>query len=81
MGEIGLMSLLSNALSVGHKEEVTVHELIDTATSYAKGEVPELVVLLSKEEMAEYNKSSYIEKVVLVTELVYLTNLHLFLLC
>ena len=61
--EVGLMSLLINALTVGKKDEFTLAELKDTVMAYARGEVPEVVTLLSKEDMDKFNKASVLEKV------------------
>ena len=61
--EVGLMSLLINALTVGEKDEFTLAELKDTVMAYARGEVPEVVTLLSKEDMDKFNKASVLEKV------------------
>ena len=63
--EVGLMSLLINALTVGEKDEFTLAELKDTVMAYARGEVPEVVTLLSKEDMDKFNKASVMEKVLL----------------
>ena len=57
------MSLLTNALTVGGQDEFTLGELKDTVLAYAKGEVPEVVTVLSKEDMEKYEKASPIEKV------------------
>ena len=57
------MSLLTNALTVGRQDEFTLVELKDTVLAYAKGEVPEVVSVLSKEDMDKYKKASPIEKV------------------
>ncbi|KAL9983305.1 hypothetical protein ACROYT_G005453 [Oculina patagonica] len=62
--ELGLMSLLTNALTVGGQEEFTLSELKDTALAYAKGEVPEVVTVLSKEDMEKFKKASALEKVI-----------------
>lgn len=61
--ELGLMSLLINALTVGGQDEFTLSELKDTALAYVKGEVPEVVTVLSKEDMEKFQKASAIEKV------------------
>lgn len=61
--ELGLVSLLTNALSVGRQDEFTLSELKDTALAYAKGEVPEVVTVLSKEDMEKFKKASALEKV------------------
>ena len=61
--DLGLMSLLTNALTVGGQDEFTLSELKDTALAYAKGEVPEVVTVLSKEDMEKYKKASTVEKV------------------
>ena len=61
--ELDLMSLLTNALTVGGQDEFTLGELKDTVLAYAKGEVPEVVTVLSKEDMEKYNNASPIEKV------------------
>ena len=52
------MSLLTNALTVGGQDEFTLGELKDTVLAYAKGEVPEVVTVLSKEDMEKYFKTS-----------------------
>lgn len=57
------MSLLINALTVGGQDEFTLSELKDTALAYVKGEVPEVVTVLSKEDMEKFQKASAIEKV------------------
>lgn len=61
--ELDLMSLLTNALTLGGQDEFTLGELKDTVLAYTKGEVPEVVTVLSKEDMEKYNKASPIEKV------------------
>ena len=61
--EVGLMSLLINALTVGKKDEFTLAELKDIVMAYSRGEVPEVVMLLSKEDMDKFNKASLLEKV------------------
>lgn len=61
--ELDLMSLLTNALTLGGQDEFTLGELKDTVLAYAKGEVPEVVTVLSKEDMEKYNKASPIEKI------------------
>ncbi|KAK3727042.1 hypothetical protein QZH41_012567, partial [Actinostola sp. cb2023] len=60
--EVGLMSVLKSAMSVGGKDELTLGEFMDTAMSYAKGEVPEMVMVLDKNEFDDYNKASHLEK-------------------
>ncbi|PFX28412.1 wolframin-like isoform X1 [Stylophora pistillata] len=62
--DLGLMSLLMNALTVGGQNEFTLSELKDTALAYARGEVPEVVILLSKEDMEKFQKASVLEKIV-----------------
>lgn len=57
------MSLLINALTVGGQDEFTLSELKDTAMSYAKGDIPEVVTVLSKEDMETFKKASALEKV------------------
>ena len=61
--EVGLMNLLINALTVGEKDEFTLAELKDTVMAYARGDVPEVVTLLSKEDRDRFNKASLLEKV------------------
>ena len=61
--KVGLMSLLINALTVGKKDEFTLAELKDIVMAYSRGEVPEVVMLLSKEDMDKFNKASLLEKV------------------
>ena len=61
--ELDRMSLLTNILTVGGQDEFTLGELKDTVLVYAKGEVPEVVTVLSKEDMEKYKKASTIEKV------------------
>jgi len=61
--EAGLISLLTNALAVGKQDEFTLSELKDTVMAYARGDVPELVTVLSKEDMEKFNKASKLEKV------------------
>ena len=61
--ELDLMSLLTNALTVGGQDEFTLGELKDTVLAYAKGEVPEVVTVLSQEDMEKFKKASAIEKV------------------
>jgi hypothetical protein len=41
---------------------------MDSATSYAKGDIPEMVIVLDKDEMDKYNESSKIQKVRLIPE-------------
>ena len=57
------MSLLTNALTVGGQDEFTLGELKDTVLAYAKGDVPEVITVLGKEDMEKYKKASTIEKV------------------
>lgn len=52
-----------NALTVGGQNEFTLSEMKDTALAYARGEVPEVVTLLSKEDMEKFKKASVLEKV------------------
>lgn len=61
--QLGLMSLLTNTLTVGEQDEFTLSELKGTVLAYARGEVPEVVTVLSKEDMEKYNKASLIDKV------------------
>ena len=61
--DLGLMSLLMNALTVGGQNEFTLSELKDTAIAYARGEVPEVVTVLSKDDMEKFKKASVLEKV------------------
>lgn len=61
--QLGLMSLLTNALTVDGQDEFTLSELKGTVLAYASGEVPEVVTVLSKEDMEKYNKASLIDKV------------------
>jgi len=61
--EAGLISLLTNALAVGKQDEFTLSELKDTVMAYARGDVPELVTVLSKEDMEKFNKASKLEKI------------------
>lgn len=61
--EAGLISLLINALTVGKQDEFTLSELKDTVLAYARGDVPELVTVLSKDDMEKFNKASKLEKV------------------
>jgi len=61
--QLGLMSLLTNALTVGEQDEFTLSELKGTVLAYARGEVPEVVTVLSKEDMEKYNKASLIDKI------------------
>lgn len=60
---LGLMSLLINAVTVGKQNEFTLSELKDTVMAYAKGEVPEVVTVLSKEDMDKFRKASVLERV------------------
>lgn len=57
------MSLLINAVTVGKQNEFTLSELKDTVMAYAKGEVPEVVTVLSKEDMDKFRKASVLERV------------------
>ena len=41
----------------------TLAELKDTVMAYARGEVPEVVTLLSKEDIDKFNKASVLGKV------------------
>jgi len=59
----GIMSVLTSVMSIGGKDELSLSEFLDSAMSYAKGDVPEMVMVLDKGELEEYNKSSRIEKV------------------
>ena len=61
--ELGLMSLLINLLTVGEQDEFTLTELKDTVMVYARGDVPEVVTVLNKEDMDKFNKASALEKV------------------
>lgn len=61
--ELGLMSLLINLLIVGEQDEFTLTELKDTVMAYARGDVPEVVTVLNKEDMDKFNKASALEKV------------------
>lgn len=61
--QLGLMSLLINAVTVGKQNEFTLSELKDTVMAYAKGEVPEVVTVLSKEDMDKFRKASVLERV------------------
>ena len=61
--QTGLLSLLTNALSAGGQDEFTLTELMDTALSYARGEVPEVITGLSKEDIDKFKKASVLEKV------------------
>lgn len=61
--ELGLMSLLINAVTVGKQDEFTLTELKDTVMAYARGDVPEVVTVLSKEDMEKFKKASTLEKV------------------
>lgn len=61
----GLMSVLTSVMSMGGKDELSLTEFLDSAMSYAKGDVPQMVMVLNKGEIEEYNKASAIEKVCL----------------
>ena len=61
--ELGLMSLLINALTVGKQDQFTVTELKDTVMAYARGDVPEVITVLNKEDMEKFKKASVLEKV------------------
>ena len=61
--ELGLMSLLINVLTVGEQDEFTLTELKDTVMAYARGDVPEVVTVLNKEDMDKFSKASVLEKV------------------
>lgn len=61
--KLGLMSLLINVLTVGEQDEFTLTELKDTVMAYARGDVPEVVTVLNKEDMDKFNKASALEKV------------------
>lgn len=61
--ELGLMSLLINALTVGKQDQFTVTELKDTVMAYARGDVPEVITVLNKEDMEKFKKASVLEKI------------------
>lgn len=62
----GLMGVLKSAMSIGDKDELTLSEFVDSAMSYAKGDVPEMVMVLDKEEIEHYKRASRIEKVIMI---------------
>lgn len=57
------MDVLKSAMSVGGKDELNLTEFLESAMSYAKGDVPKMVMVLDKDEIEQYNKASRIEKV------------------